>query len=170
MTLTQKSKRVGKAVAALIIGTTMLVPAFCTTGFMSANADSATQASNGLYKTDYDSVTEVLDEMSALNERIGEEGFVLLKNEANNLPFSSRVRNISLFGRNAYDPVYMGSGSSGTPSGTIVDVQQSLKNAGFRVNPVLADFYGDKAKRNTFGTAWTTGETAMDKYTDDDKA
>ena len=49
-----------------------------------------------------------------------------------------------MFGKNSVNPVYSGSGSSGGTPDNTVGILDSLKSAGFRVNPVLEGFYSDE--------------------------
>lgn len=107
-----------------------------------------------------------------LNERIGEEGFVLLKNEGS-LPLSQNAK-ISVFGINSVNLVYGGSGSGGKDSSGAVDLYQSLSNAGIDYNGDLKSFYdGQKAagkgrgKSPGFGAyleGFATGELQLSDY------
>ena len=116
-----------------------------------------------------------------LNKQIAEEGMVLLKNEGNVLPFKG-VSRISVFGKASTDPQLGGGGSgSGSVSQGItkVDLQKSLEDAGYELNPTLTAFYKDNNQsgsgRST-PTKWdgtgynTVGETPINKYTDSVKA
>ena len=175
-----KSKRFNKSktLAALAVSAVMM-----TSAFVLVPASLKVSAAEGdieKYTTDYDSWQETLDAAAELNEQIGAEGFVLLKNERNNLPFSRSVRNISLFGKNSVNPVYSGAGSSGGTSGNTVSIEQSLTNAGFRLNPALLAFYNDnEASGPVRGTMsfsaynyhsyFSTYETPQSKYTQEVK-
>ena len=115
----------------------------------------------------------------ALNVQIAEEGFVLLKNKDNALPFTSEVKNISVFGKASVKLAYNGGGSGGGGSGGM-DLQQSLENAGFSLNKTLTDFYKENSKSgkgpqvstgNYSSTGYNqVGETAPELYTDDIKS
>ncbi len=138
------------------------------------------------YKTEFDSLQEVFDAQTALNDEIGGEGLVLLKNKANNLPFSS-VKKISLFGKNSVNPVYSGTGSSGGTSGAAVGFVESLQSAGFTLNPKLLEFYknndasgvgrdsvfippAEEGGKPTIIPSYSpTGETPQSMYTQDVK-
>ena len=65
------------------------------------------------YESSYKSKNEVLSAANALNERIVEEGIVLLKNEDNALPLKSE-RKITVFGKNSVNLIIGGSGSNCT--------------------------------------------------------
>ena len=125
-----------KSVLALMLALTL---ALGTTG---TTALAANDSNVGKYYTEFTSLNEVIEAEAELNRQIGAEGFVLLKNNDNNLPFTG-VQNISVFGKNSVNPVYSGSGSSGGTSGNTVSIIDSLVNAGFNVNPELVAFYGD---------------------------
>ena len=133
----------GKLIAAVTLSAVMLASATVSPYVAFAAETDASGASVSKYTTDYDSWQDTLDAAAELNEQIGAEGFVLLKNQKSNLPFGNTIRNISLFGKNSVNPVYSGSGSSGGTTGNTVSIEQSLKNAGFKVNPTLLSFYND---------------------------
>lgn len=96
---------------------------------------------------------ETLSAANAFNEKIVEEGIVLLKNE-DALPIPtpesdqsvSRKPKLSVFGHNSINLVYGGSGSAGGDgsegASTIYD---SLQAAGYEYNPVLKSFYESSA-------------------------
>lgn len=172
-----KQRNGQKALVALTMGLFMTCSVVASVPF-TARAESESAA--GKYTSDYDSVQGVLDASAELNEQIGDEGFVLLKNRNNNLPFSSRVRNISLFGKNSVNPVMSGTGSSGGTSGETVDIVSSLRNGGYNVNPALINFYNDTeasgAVRPSMGFSsynyhsyFPTAETPLSKYTQEVK-
>lgn len=89
-----------------------------------------------LYATEYTNKDEVYQAANKLNERVCEEGFVLLKNEGNALPLASGSR-ITVFGKNSVNLAYGGSGSSGGDKSAAIDLYTSLQNAGFAVNPAM---------------------------------
>lgn len=173
-----KKKTVSKTrtMVALAMGMTM---ALTTVGmnFITGEADSN---STVRYKSDYNSLVDVVNAESDLNKQIASEGYTLLKNNDDNLPFGKAVKNISLFGKNSVDPVYSGSGSSGGSAGSTISIEQSLKDAGFNLNPTLLNFYKDTAlsgaKRPSMGFSaynynsyFPTAETPQNKYTDEVK-
>lgn len=172
----KQTKRKSKVIVSLVMGAAMtcsVVGAAGATAF--ADSDDLVK-----YKSEFGSVQEVLDASEKLNAQIGDEGFVLLKNVQNNLPFKSAVKNISLFGKNSVNPVYSGTGSSGGTSGTTIGILESLQNAGFNVNPSLVNFYKDNAAsgpvRGSMGFSsynyhsyFATAETPQSKYTDEIK-
>ena len=109
----------------------------------------------------------------ALNVKIAEEGFVLLKNKNNVLPFDANVKNISIFGKASNDMAANGGGSGGGGSiGTTM--QNALKNAGFNINPTLQSFYsssqsgsGPKVSTGNYSSTGynCVGETPASSYT-----
>ncbi len=88
-----------------------------------------------LFIADYDSKSEVLAAANEFNEKIEEEGIILLKNDETDgktlLPLDKSVT-VSVFGKNSVDLVYGGSGSSGSKGGDTVDLYKSLTDAGLR--------------------------------------
>lgn len=118
---------------------------------------------------------------NAFNEEICEEGFVLLKNDGAALPLSSDEKKVSVFGKNSVELVYGGTGSGGGNYDGAATLSQSLKSAGFEVNPTLEAFYLDDKKsgegrtpnpkiENSGDVTLSTGETPQDKYTQEVKA
>ena len=131
------------------------------------------------YKSDYANKFEVLPAANALNERICEEGIVLLKNESNILPLASGAK-ISIFGKNSVNPVIGGSGSGASMSKVkYVDLYSAIESAGFVYNPELKAFYENESSGAgrpsvpSYGsvlTGFPTGETPLQSYPDRLKA
>lgn len=137
------------------------------------------------YQADYASKAETKSAADQLNERVCEEGFVLLKNENKALPIKTPVSDktlqnkpkISVFGKNSVNPVYGGTGSSGGGSESF-SLYESLEKAGYDVNPNLKSFYEDASRsgpaRSNSGSdldsgdtvVLSTAETPRDKYAD----
>jgi beta-glucosidase len=134
------------------------------------------------FTTEYSSHKEVYEAANALNQRIVEEGIVLLKNEDNALPLSSGNK-ISVFGKNSANIAIGGTGSS-TGSGSKEGVKtftlyQSLEESGFILNPELVNFYennslsgvgrGNAPQMGVYLWGLKTGETPYTSYTDEVK-
>ncbi len=94
------------------------------------------------YTRETDSKEEALEEANELNERICEEGMVLLRNENGALPLEKGAK-VSVFGKNSVNLVYGGSGSGGGDNKNAVKLCDALRAAGFEVNPTLEAFYSD---------------------------
>ena len=109
---------------------------------------------------------------NAVNEKICEEGFVLLKNEGA-LPLKAGAK-VSVYGMNSVDMVYGGSGSAAKDSADSVDLYKSLTNAGISYNTALKSFYDGKKssgkgrpKSPSMGdivNGFATGELAQSEY------
>ena len=118
----------------------------------------------------------VLKEANKLNEKIAEEGVVLLKND-NALPIETdgaKKPKISVFGKNSVNLVYGGSGSGGGNTSDAATIFDSLKSAGYEVNPTLQKFYesnssgAGRGKNPAMGdipTGLLIGETPQSSYT-----
>ncbi len=93
-------------------------------------------------EADYTDKASVLSAAQKLNERIVEEGIILLKNDDDALPLSS-AQKISVFGKNSISLVLGGSGSSAGSGGAAGGdtLYSSLQAAGFVFNPVMKSFY-----------------------------
>ena len=96
------------------------------------------------YTSDYASKAEALQAGLALNERIAEEGMILLKNNDGALPLQKGAK-VSLFGAAAYSPNAGASMNGGDASaGAAVaqaDVVSSMKAEGFELNPAVEEAY-----------------------------
>lgn len=77
---------------------------------------------------------------AALSRRLGAEAMVLLKNDDSTLPLSKGAK-IALFGTGAYMSIAGGTGSSNVNKEHIVDIDQGLINAGFKVDTVNQSLY-----------------------------
>ncbi len=94
----------------------------------------------GKWFADFASFEEEQEYAAKLNEKIMEEGAVLLKNKNNTLPLSKTERNVTLFGQRSYDPVTGGTGS-GVGTGKYITIPESLEAAGFNVNSKVRAIY-----------------------------
>lgn len=87
------------------------------------------------------SVNSTKDQWRKLAMDVAKEGMVLLKNEDNTLPLITEAgtNKVNLIGYNAYNPYYSGSGSGEVSAADSISIVQSLEDAGFEVNPAIAD-------------------------------
>lgn len=77
---------------------------------------------------------------AALTRQSAVEGMVLLKNDYNTLPLKD-IGNVSVFGTTSYNFVAGGSGSGDVNKAYTIDMMTGLQDAGFEVNPKLANLY-----------------------------
>ena len=120
---------------------------------------------------------EAFANAQAMNLKVAQEGFVLLKNEASALPLKKGAK-ISVFGKNSVNLSYGGSGSGGFDTSNNQELYASLTGAGFVTNPTLKAFYEDNGKSGPARSANSsdldsgsnqriaTAETPQSKYTD----
>ncbi len=85
---------------------------------------------------------ETIAQSKDVVKEIGEEGFVLLKNEGL-LPLSDSVKNLNVFGWSSTNPIYGGTGSGSSDSSGNVSILQSFKDAGYTLNDELTKVYTD---------------------------
>lgn len=124
------------------------------------------------YTSDYDSEEARTEHLRQVGQDIEAEGIVLLKNENNALPLASGSK-ISVFGQDAVDPIYGGSGAGSVDASKAVNLKTGLEEAGFTLNPTLWDFYdkgeGSSYRKTTpdvYGEgAFSVNEVPADKYT-----
>ena len=100
--------------------------------------------SQGKYYADFANLAQERASAKALNIQLGEEGFVLLKNDGV-LPLDSATTKVSMFGFRAANIMMGGGGSgSGRPGQYGVpktSLEDGMKQAGFDVNERLLSFY-----------------------------
>ena len=70
-----------------------------------------------------------------------QEGVVLMRNRRNTLPLPQKKK-INLLGYCAYYPIYSGSGSGNVESSNTYSIEDSLKAAGFQLNPAIKSSAG----------------------------
>ena len=134
---------------------------------------------NAEYIGQYSSRNDYISYGMKLNERIADEGFVLLKNKDNFLPMEAG--NVTLAGKSSFSLAKGGAGSgSGSTSSGVTDYQleKSLTEVGFEVNPTLKAFYSDSNKsgigRTNGNDGWKgnsqvqIGETPISLYGNDE--
>ena len=120
---------------------------------------------------------EVAGDSTAVIERVGEEGMVLVKNTGM-LPLGEDTANLNVFGWASAYPVFSGTGSaaSGETADSTVDIITSLHNAGYQTNEDLTQMYVDYCNTYWGGTRpdinmdqqdWSLPELSPDFYTDD---
>ena len=105
-----------------------------------------------------------------LGIQIADEGIVLLKNNGGLLPLDKN-KNLNVFGWASTNPCYGGTGSGALSDAyDTVDLLTGLKDAGFKLNDEISDFYKDyRADRPEVGMweqDWTLPEPSVDKYSD----
>ncbi len=103
-------------------------------------------------------------------QEVGEEGFVLLKNDNSTLPLSEDTKKLNVFGWASTNPLYGGTGSGSSDSSSAISILQSLKDAGYETNSELTDMYTEYcAERPSIAMAaqdWTLPEPTAEYYTD----
>ena len=77
-------------------------------------------------------------------KKVGEEGFVLLKNNGL-LPLSADTKNLNVFGWASTNPIYGGTGSGSSDSSLNTGILEGLKLAGYTTNAELTKVYTDYA-------------------------
>ncbi len=114
---------------------------------------------------------QLVNENLAITERIGAEGFVLLRNENNLLPLKSSTTRLNVFGWASTQPYLGGTGSSATGAVAAVDILSSLHNAGYETNQALTDLYtayaSERPGADMFGQNMTLPEPTVDAYTEE---
>ena len=133
-------------------------------GFLGTESSRLVSAGNGedlyMYLSDYTNSADLVNAHIALNERIQEEGTVLLKNENNALPLSSDGSiKVTLFGMRSHMPQLSGSVGASVNKQQAVGLEQALNERGFEVNPDMITFYKNMEKQYTPGRASSSAAT-----------
>jgi len=89
------------------------------------------------YELKYDSISSARSASEELNEEIGNEGIVLLKNKDNALPIAEGA-NVTGMGRGFVDPIYGGTGSGNMSVKRNTSPMTALKSV-YNVNEALAN-------------------------------
>jgi beta-glucosidase len=114
---------------------------------------------------------DMINASLSITERIGTEGFVLLKNDENTLPLADGTSRLNVFGWASTQPYLGGTGSSASGSVAAVDILGSLQNAGYETNQTLTDLYTSYASErpgaDMFGQNLTLPEPIAAAYTDE---
>ncbi|WP_263119080.1 glycoside hydrolase family 3 protein [Cellulomonas sp. RIT-PI-Y] len=116
------------------------------------------------FTSDFSSDEERQAYLADVGTRIGEEGITLLANDGA-LPLAEGAR-LSVFGQSSVDPVYGGTGAGSLDTTQAVDLEDSLTDAGFTINPTLRDFYTDgagKDYRRSIPDVYGEGEFAVNE-------
>ncbi|MCQ2771961.1 MAG: glycoside hydrolase family 3 C-terminal domain-containing protein [Bacilli bacterium] len=135
-------------------------------------------APQSAYIGEYGDRSSYIEHASKVNGQMADEGFVLLKNDGS-LPLAKGSR-LSVVGKSSTNLARGGAGSgagSVSQGVTSIDLQKSLEDAGFEINPQLTAFYKDNSKsgsgRTNGNDGWkgnsevTIGETPLASYSDD---
>lgn len=128
------------------------------------------------YPSDYEDDTELVAAEEELCQEIEEEGIVLLKNENDVLPLKKGSK-ISVFGQDSVDLVYGGVGAGSVDASKAPSLKDALEYSGFKVNPVLWDFYDTGAASSyrkvlpdvTGNGSYEINEVPSEVYTDEVK-
>lgn len=108
------------------------------------DTQSGDLSANGNFYMDYDNFAEEQLANKELAVEIAAEGFTLLKNEGNALPFTTE-RKLTVFGARAANYVTSGSGSGSGTTGAngieLTTVDGALEMAGYMSNPKTMNMY-----------------------------
>ena len=105
-------------------------------------------------------------------KKVGEEGFVLLKNEDSFLPLKEEKK-LNVFGWASIAPIYGGTGSGSSDTTNNTGILDSLTNAGYELNTELSDMYkkyqeGRVSKGLSMNEQdWSLPEPTAEYYTED---
>ena len=107
-------------------------------------------------------------------KKVGEEGFVLLKNNGL-LPLDSATTNLNVFGWASTNPIYGGTGSGSSDASLNTGILQGLAEGGYTTNEELTKIYTDYASSrggaatgaaSITSQSWDLPEPTVDVYTD----
>lgn len=102
------------------------------------------------YKSKFNSIKELFAAGEALNEKINNEGIVLLDNKNNALPLKKEEKKVTVFGYAGAHASHSGRGSSNSrTSSKQLNLKDALKGAGFELNEKVYDYYYELVKSNS---------------------
>ena len=110
-------------------------------GTISSSIKTSDVSADGTYtyESQYGSTDELVAAHKDLNERLSEEGSVLLKNNGT-LPLKSGDA-VTLFGSTSHYPRYSVSAGGSVESSEAVSLEQALTDQGFKINPTMTELY-----------------------------
>ena len=152
----KSSKRFGIAAVALAALFGLSVLSGVTVG---AQAKQYLPSQDAEYAARYGRLQDAKRAGNALNEKIAEEGMILLKNEQTGerpaLPLSREERKISLFGSHSDCEIKGGTGSGSGSVFEPVTLIESLENSGFTLNPKLKQLYAANGEEELAASLYT---------------
>lgn len=131
------TKKIATKMSALLVGATMVVAGPFSTLFANAASEGAGSTK---YHTDFSTYAEEQEYANKLNEEIAAEGSILLKNNSA-LPLQAKERNVTVFGIGSVGWLFGGKGSGAGSADVELTINDSLREAGFNVNPKVEAFY-----------------------------
>ena len=158
-----------------ILATTLLYTIVCQ--FLGRPRAITADGVEQVFVADFDNKEDARKNGESVNEAMTEEGMVLLKNEDGALPLAVGAK-VSVFGKNSVNIVTGGSGSAAGGTAYIKNINESLTEAGFVVNPTLWEFYESgpsgsgrpgNPSMNAGSALLSTGETPQSSYTQEVK-
>ena len=115
------------------------------------------------YQSDYDSVQTLMDAGMALNERIEEEGAVLLKGTPEDIVVGGK-KAVTLFGIHSLKLQYNSAIGGVTNTSLAVKLDKALTQKGFQVNQKMIEFYQNKAADYNTQKTTSVNEVKMSDY------
>ena len=158
-----------------ILATTLLYTIVCQ--FLGRPRAITADGVEQVFVADFDNKEDARKNGESVNEAMTEEGMVLLKNEDGALPLAVGAK-VSVFGKNSVNIVTGGSGSAAGGTAYIKNINESLTEAGFVVNPTLWEIYESgpsgsgrpgNPSMNAGSALLSTGETPQASYTQEVK-
>lgn len=155
-----KHKTRSKAKGLLTLGLSLAL--VCSLGLSATMASAGTLG--GKYYADYTSYDEALEAAGEINLEVSEEGNVLLKNDGT-LPLTGKEY-VSVFGVSSAVLVGGSGNTNSVANGPDVSdrgpIYDSLSDVGFRVNPILADYYSTLGGAANIGNEVTEFSAAVE--------
>lgn len=143
-------------------------------GTSNVQAITNSETDSTYYKSEFNSVTELVQAREDINAQVASEGAALLKNDNNALPLASGKK-VTLLGMASHQPMYdIGQGAAAIGNDSqIVSYETAFTNAGLQINPTMVSFYEGLKGTYTPGYAGsytgcgtvTVGEVPQSEYT-----
>ena len=149
-------------------------------GFLGTSSVRMTHADNAsedttYFESEFSSVSDLVAARDEMNEKVVEEGVVLLKNQDNALPLQASPK-VTLLGMASHQPMYdicSGAAAIGNRD-QIVSYETAFAERGMQLNPTMIDFYeslkdtykpiGPTGYAGMADSGFTIGEVPIDQY------
>lgn len=132
-------------------------------GTNSGSVEHSADLSDYKYQSDYNSAGELMDAEKVLNERIEEEGAVLLKGTAEDITVGGDL-GVTLFGIRSFRMHYNGAIGAVTNTSLAVSLEDALTEKGFHVNPEMVEFYQSRSAEYDTQSTTAVNEIPRSEY------
>ena len=132
-------------------------------GTNSGSVEHSANPEDYKYQSDYENVDALMAAEKTLNERIEEEGAVLLKGTADDIVVGGN-KAVTLFGIRSFRMQYNSTIGAATNESLAVRLDKALEERGFGVNQNMINFYRSVLSKYNTKSTTTAGEVPRSEY------